>query len=123
MTLSLQAHPLNSEIHEDQRDGLCHAALRQFVSHAPEMLSARDYIAIEGELDAVIRELGECSVNASKAGDMELARDYAARMYRAIRSRTPQHQARLQAEREARIVDELSFQGEWTEEVMRGRIG
>lgn len=35
MTLSLQAQPLNSEIHEDQRDGLCHGALRQFVNKSP----------------------------------------------------------------------------------------
>jgi hypothetical protein len=68
------------------------------------------------ELDTVIRELGEKMVQANQHGDRAGARDYLERMTAAIKSRTPEHQAELDAENFRRI-DELTFQGQWTEQI------
>jgi hypothetical protein len=65
----------------------------------------------------VIRELGEKAVQALQDEDPQGARLYSARMYAAIASRTPEHQARLQAEVNARLADELTFAGHWTQEI------
>jgi len=69
------------------------------------------------ELDAVIRELGEKMVWAQNVGDPAGARIYLDRMTAVIKSRTPEHQAAIEAEIERRI-DELTFGGRWTEEVL-----
>jgi hypothetical protein len=90
------------------------------VSCQPELLQCvsevlPDPIAIQAELDAAIRELGQCAEQAMKDGDKETAREYSSRMYAAIRSRTPEHQARLAA-----AVDELVFCGDWAMRMARG---
>jgi hypothetical protein len=90
-------------------------------SEKPDCCTAGNLLQAESELDAVIRELGAASTQAMFNGAPDTVREFSRRMYAAIRSRTPQHQARLQAEREARIADELSFHGEWTQEVMGRR--
>jgi hypothetical protein len=65
----------------------------------------------EGELDDAICELGLKSEAAMAAGDPDGARSFSDRMYAAIRSRTPEHQARLEAEIQQRIDDGVGFFG------------
>jgi hypothetical protein len=72
---------------------------------------------VEEELDMVIRELGHKALQALQDQDPTGARILTNRMYAAIASRTPEHQARLTAEVEARLTDELTFHGEWTCEI------
>jgi hypothetical protein len=64
---------------------------------------------VEDELDLVIRELGEKAVQALRNEDPTGARILTNRMYAAIASRTPEHQARLTAEVEQRITDGLDY--------------
>lgn len=70
---------------------------------------------VEAELDQVIRELGDKAVQALANEDPTGARILTSRMYAAIASRTPEHQARLAAEVEQRItegVDYFAHQGQ-----------
>jgi len=64
---------------------------------------------VEAELDAVIRELGDKSVQAMKDGDPTGAEILSKRMYAAIASRTPEHQARLHAEADERVTERFAF--------------
>lgn len=73
---------------------------------------------VEQELDEVIRDLDRASVKAMREGDPTGARLLARRMYEAIGSRTPEHQARLHAAVDARLADEMTFNGAWTHEVL-----
>jgi hypothetical protein len=86
------------------------------VSEVPQGLSDEERW-FEDELDSVIRDLGKCAERAIAEGDKETAREYTRRMYAAIASRTPEHQARIEADI-ARRIDESTFQGEWTQEVL-----
>jgi hypothetical protein len=86
------------------------------VSEVPQGLSDEERW-FEDELDSVIRELGQHAERAMAEGDKETAREYTRRMYAAIASRTPEHQARIEADI-ARRIDESTFQGEWTQEVL-----
>jgi hypothetical protein len=70
----------------------------------------------EDELDAHIRSCGELAVTEEAHGNLEGAAWWTARMYEAIRSRTPEHQARLTADLEWRI-DEATFDGRWALEM------
>jgi hypothetical protein len=82
-----------------------------------------EILQAQSELDAVIRELGEKSEAAMQAGDRAGAHELMLRMYAAIRSRGPEHQARLEDDLERRVRDELTFHGEWTQDVMKlGRL-
>lgn len=62
-----------------------------------------DMTCVEQELDDAIRELGAKAVQALQDQDPQGARILTNRMYSAIASRTPEHQARLAAEVERRI--------------------
>jgi hypothetical protein len=86
------------------------------VSEVPQGLSDEERW-FEDEMDSVIRELGQHAERAMAEGDKETAREYTRRMYAAIASRTPEHQARIEADI-ARRIDESTFQGEWTQEVL-----
>lgn len=72
-----------------------------------------DVACVEQELDEVIRELGAKAVQALQDEDPQSARILTNRMYSAIASRTPEHQARLAAEVERRI----NGGSEWTCEI------
>jgi hypothetical protein len=79
---------------------------------------------IEEELDMVIRELGHKALQALQDQDPTGARILTNRMYAAIASRTPEHQARLTAEVEQRITDGLDyFQSPAALALGRGRAG
>jgi hypothetical protein len=75
----------------------------------------------DAELDAHIRSCGELAVTEEAHGNHEGAAWWTARMYEAIRSRTPEHQARLTADLDRRI-DESTFDGRWALEMAR-RVG
>ncbi|WP_439606843.1 hypothetical protein [Hydrogenophaga sp.] len=62
----------------------------------------------EQELDLHIRDCGRRMVAAAAAGDREDCNQWRDRMYAAIKSRTPEHQARLTA----RIDSAIWFQGD-----------
>lgn len=72
-----------------------------------------DVACVEQELDDVIRDLGAKAVQALHDADPTGARILTNRMYSAIASRTPEHQARLHAEVERRI----DGGSEWTCEI------
>lgn len=59
------------------------------------------------ELDNHIRDCGHRMTAAFSAGDRADADEWRARMYEAIKSRTPEHQARMTA----RIESAIWFQG------------
>jgi hypothetical protein len=101
--------------HESQHPVIYPSAQRHFVRNDNSNLSDGDY----DELDAVICELGLKSEAAMAAGDKAGARELSDRMYAAIKSRTPEHQARLAEAVERRVRDELTFHGTWTDEVLR----
>jgi hypothetical protein len=73
----------------------------------------------EDELDAHIRSCGELAVTEEAHSNHEGAAWWTARMYEAIRSRTPEHQARLTADLERRIDEEATFDGRWALEMAR----
>jgi hypothetical protein len=64
---------------------------------------------VEAELDAVIADLDRASVRAMADGDPQGARLYADRMMAAIRSRTPEHKARLEQEAWQRVNDGAGY--------------
>jgi hypothetical protein len=72
---------------------------------------------VEQELDDVIADLGRAAEKAVADGDPTGARLYADRMLLAIASRTREHKARMTA-RIDRLIDELTFGGQWTDEVL-----
>ena len=57
----------------------------------------------EQELDQHIKDCGDRMVAAAAAGDREDCNQWRERMYAAIRSRTPEHQARMTARIESAI--------------------
>ena len=61
----------------------------------------------EQELDLHIRDCGHRMTAAFAAGDRADADEWRARMYEAIKSRSPEHQARMTA----RIDSAIWFQG------------
>lgn len=61
----------------------------------------------EQQLDQHIKDCGNRMVAAAAAGDREDCNQWRERMYAAIRSRTPEHQARMTA----RIESAIWFQG------------
>ena len=69
---------------------------------------------IEERLDAAIREMGDKSDEAMRQGDPTGARIWAERMTVAIKSRSPDHKARLHDELERRLnegADYFAWQG------------
>lgn len=70
----------------------------------------------EQELDLHIRDCGRRMVAAAAAGDREDCNQWRDRMYEAIRSRTPEHQARLTA----RIDSAIWFQSQEALEMGKG---
>jgi hypothetical protein len=82
------------------------------ISAAPTFVCGlSDTTDLELELDAVIHELGRASERAMAGGDPAGARIYTDRMMAAIRSRSPQHQARLTAEAQRRIDEARTTNG------------
>jgi hypothetical protein len=71
----------------------------------------------EQELDDAIRELQTLAALAEDRGDIGTAMELSRRMAAAIKSRTPEHVARLDAEALER-VQELTFDGPWVQEVI-----
>jgi hypothetical protein len=76
-----------------------------------------DVSAIERELDDAIRHLATQSALAEDRGDIGSAMELSRRMAAAIKSRTPKHVARLDAEALERL-DGLTMGGNWTDEVL-----
>ncbi|MGE0349835.1 hypothetical protein [Hydrogenophaga sp.] len=75
-----------------------------------------DLLESELRLEQHIKDCGERMAAAFKAGDRKEACEWQGRMYTAIRSRTPEHQARLSA----RIDSAIWFQSE--EALEMGRV-
>lgn len=81
---------------------------RQSVSHRLHSMTHRE---IEERLDAAIREMGDKADEAMRQGDPTGARIWAERMTVAIKSRSPDHKARLHDELERRIAEQADYFG------------
>lgn len=78
----------------------------------------------EDRLDALIARLGEQSANAMRQGDPTGARLFSDQMTAAIKSRSPEHKARLHEELERRInegADFFQWQGRLAAELLAKR--
>ena len=65
----------------------------------------------EDAVDRDIKDLDYKAVHAKAAGDHAKAREYADRMMAAIVGRSPEHQARLEREAQARVAQSVDYFG------------
>lgn len=88
-----------------------HASPSVSMPSAAEPVCAQDHTLTEGTLDAYIRDCGHRMTAAMAAGDREDCEQWRQRMYEAINSRTPEHQARMHARIDA-AIDSNWFQSQ-----------